>query len=181
MWGAEAALGRSGAVFLVSAAAGQALCYLFGSLWYAFGYAGGRRVCPPCWGPACSPFCCLTLQSWPWPLPFAGGWPRFLGPGFLIRPPPFLRRAYPTPLSHIDRRDSLGKAGDICPMKATGARPEAAHLIILEERERLSVSGVEEVESFDENTIVMSTTRGTLVIRGDDLHIEKLRPGTAAT
>ena len=52
------------------------------------------------------------------------------------------------------------------PYEDSRARPEAAHHIILEERERLSVSGVEEVESFDENTIVMGTTRGTLVIRG---------------
>lgn len=60
------------------------------------------------------------------------------------------------------------------PYEENRPRAEAAHHIILEEREQLSVSGVEEVESFDENTIVMSTTRGTLVIRGDDLHIEKL-------
>ncbi|MGN8898159.1 sporulation protein YabP [Flavonifractor sp. HCP28S3_F3] len=60
------------------------------------------------------------------------------------------------------------------PYEDNRMRPEAAHHIILEERERLSVSGVEEVESFDENTIVMSTSRGTLVIRGENLHIEKL-------
>ena len=54
-------------------------------------------------------------------------------------------------------------------------RPEsAAHHIILEGRERLSVSGVEEVESFDETGIVMNTCEGTLVVRGEDLHIEKL-------
>ena len=40
--------------------------------------------------------------------------------------------------------------------------------------EQLSVSGVEEVESFDENQIVMYTTKGTLVVRGENLHIEKL-------
>jgi hypothetical protein len=33
---------------------------------------------------------------------------------------------------------------------------------------------VEEVESFDETTIVMSTSKGSLVVRGEDLHIEKL-------
>ena len=54
------------------------------------------------------------------------------------------------------------------------ARPEMAHHIILEEREQLSVSGVEEVESFDENTIVMDTTQGVLIVRGENLHIEKL-------
>lgn len=53
-------------------------------------------------------------------------------------------------------------------------RGEAAHHLVLEEREELSVSGVEEVESFDENTIVMVTNRGTLVVRGEELHIEKL-------
>ena len=54
-------------------------------------------------------------------------------------------------------------------------RPEAAaHHVILEGRERLSVSGVEDVESFDESAIVMNTCEGTLVVRGEDLHIEKL-------
>ena len=54
-------------------------------------------------------------------------------------------------------------------------RQEAAdHHVILEGRASLSVSGVEEVESFDENTIVMLTSRGTLVVRGEELHIEKL-------
>ena len=52
--------------------------------------------------------------------------------------------------------------------------PEAAHHILLEGREQLTVSGVEEVESFDENTIIMTTVKGTLVVREEDLHIEKL-------
>ena len=53
-------------------------------------------------------------------------------------------------------------------------RPEMAHHIILEERELLSVSGVEEVESFDENTILLTTAQGALEIQGEGLHIEKL-------
>ena len=48
------------------------------------------------------------------------------------------------------------------------------HHIMLEGRASLTVSGVEEVESFDENTIVMGTVKGTLVVRGEALHIEKL-------
>ena len=55
-----------------------------------------------------------------------------------------------------------------------GRRPAADHRVLLEERGQLTVSGVEEVESFDENTIVMSTAKGTLVVRGEELHIEKL-------
>lgn len=55
------------------------------------------------------------------------------------------------------------------------SRQEAAdHHVILEGRASLSVSGVEEVESFDENAIVMRTSLGTLVVRGEELHIEKL-------
>lgn len=53
-------------------------------------------------------------------------------------------------------------------------RPEGAHHILLEGRERLTVSGVEDVESFDETAIVMTTGKGTLVVRGEDLHIETL-------
>lgn len=50
----------------------------------------------------------------------------------------------------------------------------AAHHLELEGRERLTVSGVEDVERFDETGIVMSTTAGTLVVSGDGLHIGKL-------
>lgn len=48
------------------------------------------------------------------------------------------------------------------------------HNVVMEGRKKLSVSGVEEVESFDENTIVMTTALGVLVVRGEDLHIEAL-------
>ena len=48
------------------------------------------------------------------------------------------------------------------------------HHLLLEDREHLTVSGVEEVESFDENSIVMVTGQGTLVVRGEGLHIETL-------
>ena len=49
-----------------------------------------------------------------------------------------------------------------------------SHQLTLEGRERLTVSGVEDVERFDENMIVMSTSAGTLVISGEGLHIGKL-------
>lgn len=46
--------------------------------------------------------------------------------------------------------------------------------IILEGRKKLSVSGVEDVESFDDNIIVIKTVKGPLVIRGSELRMEKL-------
>ena len=53
-------------------------------------------------------------------------------------------------------------------------RTELHHNIILEGRERLSISGVEDVESFNEETIVVYTSKGMLIIQGSGLHIEKL-------
>ena len=46
--------------------------------------------------------------------------------------------------------------------------------ILLENRERMSISGVLDVESFDEESVVVETEMGTLVIKGEDLHINKL-------
>ncbi len=48
------------------------------------------------------------------------------------------------------------------------------HRLELDGREHLVVSGVEEVERFDEEEIVMATTAGTLVVGGTELHIGKL-------
>lgn len=53
-------------------------------------------------------------------------------------------------------------------------RAGLSHRVILEDREQLTISGVEEVESFDETTIRMTTTQGELEVQGEDLHIEKL-------
>lgn len=38
--------------------------------------------------------------------------------------------------------------------------PAMAHQVVLEDRERLMISGVEEVESFDESSILLSTAQG---------------------
>jgi len=51
---------------------------------------------------------------------------------------------------------------------------EASHNVIMEGRRKLSVSGVEDVESFDEGEIVMGTAQGVLVLHGQDMRIEKL-------
>ena len=48
------------------------------------------------------------------------------------------------------------------------------HELRLENREKLSVTGVREVESFDENAVVLHTARGVLIIRGENLHLKTL-------
>ena len=55
--------------------------------------------------------------------------------------------------------------------KKTGFLP---HNCILEDRRTLSVSGVNDVDSFDEQTIVAATDAGELTIRGEKLHITRL-------
>ena len=56
----------------------------------------------------------------------------------------------------------------------TNNNPGLYHRLTLEGREKLTVSGVEDVERFDESCIVMSTCAGTLVTTGEALHIGKL-------
>ena len=53
-------------------------------------------------------------------------------------------------------------------------KPMLEHRLELLGREHLRVSGVEDVERFDENCIVMATCVGTLIVSGEDLHIGKL-------
>lgn len=51
---------------------------------------------------------------------------------------------------------------------------ETAHKLSLDGRGRLNVSGVSDIESFDEQMVVLLTSRGTLVVRGEQLHLEML-------
>ena len=48
------------------------------------------------------------------------------------------------------------------------------HNIILESRSKLSVSGVTDVDRFDENTVLLYTSMGELTVCGTDLHVNNL-------
>lgn len=48
------------------------------------------------------------------------------------------------------------------------------HNLILEGRSKLSVSGVTDVDRFDENTVLLYTSMGELTVRGTDLHVNDL-------
>lgn len=52
------------------------------------------------------------------------------------------------------------------------------HNIILKDRKSLTVTGVTDVDSFDEMTIVAYTDMGELTIKGTDLKINKLSTET---
>lgn len=48
------------------------------------------------------------------------------------------------------------------------------HNIVLENKQKMSVTGVEDVDTFDEGKIVLYIKDDTLIIEGEDLHIQKL-------
>ena len=48
------------------------------------------------------------------------------------------------------------------------------HNLILKGRKDLSISGVLDVDSFDESTVVAYTELGELTIKGQNLHINKI-------
>ena len=50
----------------------------------------------------------------------------------------------------------------------------APHNIIIEDRKNVTISGVTDVESFDEETVILMTDLGELVIKGFGLHISKI-------
>lgn len=55
---------------------------------------------------------------------------------------------------------------------------KAAHNLILENRQMLTLSGVSDIDSFDEHSVIAFTSMGELTIRGKDLHINKLSVDT---
>ncbi len=58
--------------------------------------------------------------------------------------------------------------------KRSAVPPSKPHQVTLSEREQLTVTGVEEVLRFDENEVELRTGRGTLLVRGEGLHVGKL-------
>lgn len=48
------------------------------------------------------------------------------------------------------------------------------HKITMSDREDIFISGVEDVESFDEREIILLTSEGNLILEGEDFKINKL-------
>ncbi len=48
------------------------------------------------------------------------------------------------------------------------------HNLVLEDRKLLTLSGVSDVDSFDEETVIVFTDLGELTVKGSDLHINRL-------
>lgn len=52
--------------------------------------------------------------------------------------------------------------------------PKTAQNLILENRRSLSISGITDVDSFDEREICLYTQLGELAIQGKELHIDSM-------
>ena len=54
---------------------------------------------------------------------------------------------------------------------------ELPHKLTLDGRSRLAMTGVVEVESFDDTAILLTSTRGPMTVRGEGLHLQQLSLG----
>lgn len=52
------------------------------------------------------------------------------------------------------------------------------HNLILKSRKELSITGVVDVDSFDEETVIAYTDIGELTVKGENLHISKINLDT---
>ena len=51
---------------------------------------------------------------------------------------------------------------------------QRGHTLSMENRDKLSLTGVEDVSGFDESLVVLTTSMGELTVRGEGLHIERI-------
>lgn len=58
----------------------------------------------------------------------------------------------------------------------TDQKTTLPHKLTLNERRQLTVTGVTDVVSFDENAVIVHTELGTLVVQGKNLQLKTLLP-----
>lgn len=51
---------------------------------------------------------------------------------------------------------------------------DSGHIVNIDNRERISVTDVADIQSFNEETIMIVLKNGGLLIKGQELHIQKL-------
>ena len=54
------------------------------------------------------------------------------------------------------------------------AQPPRSHTVTLTDRKRLSITGVEDVDCFNEQIVVLQTPLGTLTVTGAGLNVSQL-------
>lgn len=64
--------------------------------------------------------------------------------------------------------------GELLKKNGEAEKPARAHNVILEGRQRMSISGVTDIDSFDESVVVLFCETGQMEIRGEGLHINRI-------
>ena len=59
-------------------------------------------------------------------------------------------------------------------MEENKAGKNGPHSVYIESRSRIVITGVNDVENFNEETILLTIEKGGLVVKGQNLHIQKL-------
>lgn len=54
------------------------------------------------------------------------------------------------------------------------AKKQIPQNVVIQDREKISITGVEDIENFDDRETILYTSLGKLVIRGRDLKMERL-------
>ncbi len=57
-------------------------------------------------------------------------------------------------------------------------RVKMPHSVSIDDRSKMTVTGVSDVDSFDEQTMIVYTDMGELTVRGKNLHISRLNTET---
>lgn len=52
------------------------------------------------------------------------------------------------------------------------------HGLTLQDRSRMSLSGIKDVVNFDDSQVILNTDLGTLTIRGEQIHVDQLNLDT---
>lgn len=74
---------------------------------------------------------------------------------------------------------SIKKGEEVMPLDDRKSNIGVIQNIVLENREKLSISGVLDVLSFDDQVVIVETELGLLTIKGDNLRINKLSIDTS--
>src|SRR5699024_8658521 len=64
--------------------------------------------------------------------------------------------------------------------KETVMQPTQDHIIKINNRKKLEISGVKEVDSFDNEEFLIETIMGYLIIRGENLQLKNLDVGSGS-
>jgi len=60
------------------------------------------------------------------------------------------------------------------PIQEEKKRPTSRHSLHIDRREHVAVTGVIDVISFDEESVIGETEMGVIIIRGSNLHVKRI-------